>query len=214
MKTLEWLTFFAQQRTLHGKVIFSVAELANAAQTSLHAVNTELGRLLRRGVIARYAHGRYGPTQGVAPEDLLPALDPGAYLTGFYALFRQHLVSQAPTEVTCFTSRRHNRRPDRLTPAGRLRFLRVPGAVYAKPRQGTLAPAEQALCDFVWLNLRDGLAPQSLVTFRNLHTLNCRRLNHTLRHYPENVRDAVCRIISAPQTECRSREGTSWRWSG
>ena len=122
MKTLDWLSFFADQRELHGKVIFSVAELANAARTSLHAVNTELGRLLRRGLIARYAHGRYGPVEGVAPEDLLPVLDPGAYITGFYALFRHHLVTQAPTEVTCFTNRRHNRRPDRISPAGKLRF--------------------------------------------------------------------------------------------
>ena len=66
MKTLEWQNFFADQRAQHAKVVFSVAELANAAQTSLHAVNTELGRLVGRGIIHRYAHGRYGPTQGVA----------------------------------------------------------------------------------------------------------------------------------------------------
>jgi len=80
MKTLEWQNFFADQRTQHGKVVFSVAELANAAQTSLHAVNTELGRLVGRGIIHRYAHGRYGPTQGVEPEDILSAVDPPARL--------------------------------------------------------------------------------------------------------------------------------------
>ena len=129
MKTLDWQNFFAEQRAAHGKVVFSVAELANAAQTTLHAVNTELGRLLRRGMITRYAHGRYGPVQGVAPEDILPAVDAGAYITGFDALFRYHLVAQAPTEVTCFTNRRHNRKTDRVTPAGKLRFIRVPAAM-------------------------------------------------------------------------------------
>ena len=187
MKTLEWVSLFAEQRKLHGKVIFSVAELANAARTSLHAVNTELGRLLRHGLIARYAHGRYGPVEGVAPEDLLPALDPGAYITGFYALFRHHLVTQAPTEVTCFTNRRHNRRPDRINPAGMLRFICVPGRVYSKPPEGALAPAEQALCDFAWLSVRAGIEPQSLATFRNLHTLSRRRLDQVLRRYPEKV---------------------------
>jgi hypothetical protein len=195
MKALDWLTFFAEQRKLHGKEIFSVAELANAARTSLHAVNTELGRLLRRGLIARYAHGRYGPLEGVAPEDLLPALDPGAYMTGFYALFRHHLVTQAPTEVTCFTNRRHNRRTDRITPSGKLRFICVPGEVYDQPEESPLAPAEQALCDFAWLNLRDGIEPQSLATFRNLHTLSRRRLNQVLRRYRENVQDTVRRIV-------------------
>jgi hypothetical protein len=193
MKTLDWLGFFAEQQKLHGKLIFSVAELANAAHTSLHAVNTELGRLLRRALIARYAHGRYGPLEGVAPEDLLPALDPSAYITGFYALFRHHLVTQAPTEATCFT----NRKPDRINPAGTLRFICVPGSVYSKPPEGTLATAEQALSDFVWLSLRDGIDPQSLATFRNLHTLSRRRLDQVLRRYSENVQDSANRIMRA-----------------
>jgi hypothetical protein len=188
MKTLAWQNFFAEQRALHGKVVFSVAELANAAQTTLHALNTELGRLVRRGVLARYAHGRYGPTQGVAPEDILQTVDPGAYMTGFYALFRRHLVTQVPTEVTCFSPRRHNRKADRLTPAGKLKFVCVPAGIYVKPAGLALAPAEQALCDFVWLNCRDGVDAQSLVTLRNLDTLNRRRLNKILRRYPEQVR--------------------------
>lgn len=112
MKTLEWQNFFAEQRASHGKIVFSVAELANAAQTTPHALNTELGRLVRRGVITRYAHGRYGPVQGVGSEHILPEVDPGAYVTGFSALFRHHLVTQSPSEVTCFTNRRHNRRTD------------------------------------------------------------------------------------------------------
>jgi hypothetical protein len=194
MKTLEWQKFFSDQRAQHGKVVFSVAELANAAQTSLHAVNTELGRLLGRGIINRYAHGRYGPTQGVDPEDILSVVDPGAYITGFYALFRRHLVTQVPTEITCFTHRRHNRKSDRITPAGKLRFICVPPSVYARPEGQAIAPAEQALCDFTWLNLRDGIDPQSLVTFENLVTLSRRRLNKALRRYPEKVRSAVGRI--------------------
>ena len=197
MKSLEWQNFFAGQRAEHGKVVFSVAELANVAQTSLHAVNTELGRLVGRGIIHRYAHGRYGPSQGVGPEDILAGVDPGAYITGFYALFQRHLVTQALTEVTCFTHRRHNRKSDRLTPAGKLRFICVPASVYAKPPDQAIAPPEQALCDFAWLNLRDGIDPQSLVTFRNLDSLNRRRLDKTLRRYPEKVRATVGRIMLA-----------------
>lgn len=194
MKALDWQNFFAEQRALYKKVIFSVAELANASQTSLHALNTELGRLVRRGLIARYAHGQYGPVQGVAPEDLVSQIDAGAYLTGFYALFRHQLVNQVPTGVTCFTDRRHNRKTDRLTPAGKLTFIRVPSAIYARPAKRVLASGEQALCDFAWLNLRDGIEPQSLVTFRHVDSLNPRRLNKILRRYPGTVQDAVGRI--------------------
>jgi hypothetical protein len=113
------------------------------------------------------------------------------------SLFRHHLVTQAPTEVTCFTNRRHNRRPDRISPAGKLRFICVPGSLYSQPPEGTLAPAEQALCDFAWLSLRDGIEPQSLATFRNLHTLSGRRLGQVLRRYPENVQDSASRFMRA-----------------
>jgi hypothetical protein len=187
MKTLGWHNFFTEQRTLHGKVVFSVAELANAAQTTLHAVNTELGRLVKRGVVYRYAHGQYGAAEGVGPEDLVPALDVGAYITGFYALFRHRLVTQVPAEVTCFTNRRHNRRTDRDTPAGRVKFICVPASVYAKPGAQLLAPPEQALCDFVWLTLREGADPHSLVTFQNLQSLIRVRMEKALRRYPANV---------------------------
>jgi hypothetical protein len=64
-------------------------------------------------------------------------------------------------------------------------------------QRGTSAPAEQALCDFAWLSLRDGIEPQSLATFRNLHALSRRRLDQVLRRYPESVQDSVCRIMRA-----------------
>ena len=200
MKALEWRNFFTDQKALHGKLIFSVAELANAAHTSLHALNTELGRLLKRGIVCRYAQGRYWPAQGVAPEKILPAIDPGAYITGFYALFLHGLVTQAPSEITCFTNRRHNRKSNRLTPAGTLRFISVPASVYARPPDAGPASAEQALSDFTWLNLRAGADPRSLVTFRNLDTLNRRRMATILRRYPETVGSAACRIVGAATT--------------
>ncbi len=191
MKVLEWQKFLAEQQAQHRKMVFSVAELANAAHTTPHRLNTELGRLVRRGIITRYAQGCYGAPQGVRPEDLLSSLDPGAYITGFYALFRHHLVTQVPLEVTCFTNRRHNRKAGRLTPAGRLRFIRVPEPINSKPASQALAKPEQALCDFVWLQLRAGVEPQSLVTFRKLETLNRPRLKKLLAKYPEEVRRAV-----------------------
>jgi hypothetical protein len=81
MKTLEWQNFFAGQREQHWKVLFSTAELANAARTTLHAVNTELGRLMKRGIVRRYARGWYGPVQGVEAESILTAIDPKSLVT-------------------------------------------------------------------------------------------------------------------------------------
>ena len=195
MKTLEWQNFFAGQSEQHGKVMFSTAELANAARTTLHAVNTELGRLIKRGIVRRYAQGWYGPVQGVDVESILTAVDPGAYATGFHALFRHSLVTQAPTETTCFTNRRHNRKIKGNASMDRLRFIYAPEGIYARPAGRALASVEQALCDFVWLSLRDRVDPRSLVTFRNLDVLNVRRLERVMRRYSEPVRIAIGRIV-------------------
>lgn len=196
MRALAWQQFFAEQRERHGKEIFSVPELANAAQTSLHAINTELGRLAKRGLITRYAQGLYGPPQGVEAQIVIESIDSSAYLTGFYALFLKHMVTQVPTEITCFTNRRHNRRADRVTPAGRLDFICVPACIYRKPLGAT--SAEQAFCDFCWLTVRAGIEPQSLVTFQNLQRLKRERLRSYLKNYPEKVRQAVAELAWRP----------------
>ena len=196
MKTLDWQSFFAEQKELNDKTVFSVAELANAAHTGAHSLNTELGRLVRRGVVKRYTHGLYGASKGVKLEHLVPAIDSGAYITGFYALSLNHFVTQVPVEITCFTNRRHNRRSDQLE-AAKLRFICVPASIYAKPARQLIAVGEQALCDFTWLSLREAIDPRSLVTFRNLGRLSRRRLKTILRRYPENVRGLVERITTA-----------------
>ena len=193
MKALAWQRFFTEQREQHGKLIFSVAELANVARTSLHNLNTELGRLVRRGFITRYAQGRYGLPQGVPPQTVIASLDPSAYVTGFYGLFLSHIVTQVPTEITCFTNRRHSRQDNRVTPSGRLKFICVPAYIYNKPPGKT--SAEQALCDFCWLMLRSGIRPESLVTFKNLHSLKLRRLRTHLKHYPAEVGETVAQIM-------------------
>ena len=194
MKLLEWQKFFAEQRDIHGKMIFSVAELANAARVSLHRVNTELGRLAGKEIICRYAQGRYGLADEVTPEVLVPAIDQGAYITGFHALFQHHIVTQAPSEITCFTNRRHNRRPNRLSTAGRLRFICINAQIYSKPLKGIVAPPEQAFCDFVFLTVRDGVDPRHLVTFRNLDRLSSRKLGKFLEHYPAKIQAVAAAI--------------------
>src|SRR5437016_8460255 len=110
MKTIEWQRFLTEQKDRAGKTIFSVAELANVARVTPNRINTELGRLMARGLITRYAQGRYGLTLGAKLEEVVFSIDSGAYITGFHALFRHNLVTQMPSEITCFTNRRHNRK--------------------------------------------------------------------------------------------------------
>ena len=91
MKTLKWIKFLETQKTRHGKVLFRVAELANAAGRSHHALNVELARLVKNGVTARYATGVYGLPGAATAEHLVATLDADAYITGMFALYRHNL---------------------------------------------------------------------------------------------------------------------------
>ena len=197
MKALDWMRFLEAQYRQHGKSLFRVAELANVAGRDAHALNIELARLMKMGVIARYATGVYGLPGRATPEQLVPILDDGAYLTGAYALYRHNRITQTPTEITCFTNRRHNRSRERTTPFGRLVFVRVVATIYSKPANGVLAPPEQALSDFVQLARRQGLDPSAIVTFRGLSNLSQRRLSLILKRYPPTVGRQVRQILSA-----------------
>lgn len=191
MKALDWIKFLEAQKTQHGKVLFRVAELANVAGRSHHALNVELARLVKNGILARYATGVYGRPGFATPEQLVAALDADAYVTGLFALYRHNLVTQVPTEIVCFTNRRHNRSRQRRTPLGRLVFVCVSRRIYAKPASGVLAPPEQAFCDFVHMARRQGLNPDSLVTFQNLGTLRTKRLARLAPRYPAAVAEAI-----------------------
>lgn len=193
MKALDWHKVLHRQRTDHGKTVFTVSELANIAQASPQVLNVQLGRMVKRGVMARYAHGRYGLADHVSPEQLIHDLDAGAYLTGFYALFRHHLVTQVPVEVTCFTNRRHNRSRLRETAAGRFVFVCVSPKIYAPPLEGKIAPPEQALCDYIYL--AKAIDVRSLVTFRKLDTLDRERLVQLAERYPARVAATVAELI-------------------
>jgi hypothetical protein len=195
MKMLEWVRFFEAQQQRYGKRVFTVTELANAAQSAPQALNVELSRLMKRGLMRRYARGRYGAVAEISPEELLPFLDSSAYITGLYALHRHNRVMQAPVEITCFTNRRHNRSRERSSPLGKLVFVCVSPRIYSRPAQGLVAGPEQALCDFLYLTCRKSLQAQSLVTFRGLESLNRGRLSRMLEHYPETVAAAAARIL-------------------
>ena len=195
MKANAWRSFLEQQRDQHGKVLYTVTELANVAGISRAALNVELARLREQAIIEKYAHGLYGVPGAVSAEMLVPAIDPHAYLTGHYALHRHNLVTQVPTTVTCFTDRRSPRARERGTPVGRLVFVCVRSGVYVPESQGLVALPDQALCDYVYLARRQGVRPEALVTFRDLQRIRTPDLPDRLARYPITVQRHVERLL-------------------
>ncbi len=194
MKANAWRKFLEEQRDRHGKVLFTVTELANVAGTSRAALNVELSRLRRQEIILKYAHGLYGLPGAVSPQVLVSAIDSHAYITGHYALFGHHLVTQMPVTITCFTDRRSPKARERVTPVGRLVFACVRSRVYFPVSAGAIAPPAQALCDYVYLSRRQGTAPESLVTFRNLERVRDADFPRILARYPISVQEHVERL--------------------
>ncbi len=197
MKAREWRAALEDQRKTHGKALFTLTELANLAQVGRNALQVELSRLRRQGVVVRYAQGLYGLPGAVSAEELLPAIDSHAYMTGLHALHRYNLVTQVPQVITCFTDRRSPRARVRSTPVGKLELVCVRSKAYVPPVGGSLASPEQALCDFVYLCLRGGVWPSSQVTFRNLSRLRAGRLRTIATRYPATVGLEVERLLAS-----------------
>jgi hypothetical protein len=195
MKAVDWMRYLQEQRETHGKVVFTVSELANVAAQEWPSLKVALQRHVEQGIMERYADGRYGLPGAVSAEDLIPSLDPAAYITGFHALHRYSLVTQAPRVVHAFTSRRHNRSRERVTSVGRIVFVCVSSSVYSFPAEGIVALPEQALFDYVYVLRRRSLHAASLVTFRNLDRLQRSVMSELAPRYPGTVRKQVREIL-------------------
>jgi len=193
MKIRQWQRLLTEQAKL-GKVLFSLTELANIAGTPRRSVNVELTRLVKYGVAVRYAKGLYGLSGTIVlPEQLLPCMDPHAYVTGAYALMQDGIVTQVPTVITCFTTRRHYRR-EMQTPIGRVEFVCVKPPIYRRETR-IIAGPELALCDLFYITLRRGMNPVSMLTFRGLRHLNRSVLTRTVKRYPTTVRQQIAAIL-------------------
>ena len=195
MKASAWQRFLEEQRDEHGKVLYTITELANVASVSRAALNVELARLREQTIIVKYAHGLYGLRGAVSAKILVPAIDSHAYITGHYALHVHNLVTQVPTAVTCFTDRRSPRARERDTPVGRLVFVCVRSDVYALEPQNLVASPAQALCDYVYLSRRQGVRPETLVTFRDLQRIRTPDFPDRLARYPITVQEHVERLL-------------------
>ena len=195
MKAVEWQRFLQEQRDRYGKLLFTPTELAHADARRTAPMGMALQRLVAQGVIQRYAEGRYGLPGSVRIEQLVPALDAGAYATGLYALHRHGLATQQPTDVRCFTNRRHNRSRTRETPLGRIVFVCITSPVYRHPIESAVAGPEQALCDFVYECRKNGMPPTALVTFRNLDRLRADVVGQHLPRYPATVAREMAGLV-------------------
>ncbi|MCP4374953.1 MAG: hypothetical protein GY794_02045 [bacterium] len=196
MRALQWHRYLEEAWRRDRKGVFTVAELANIAHTAPHSLNVQLGRLVARDVIVRYAQGKYGLPGRVSPEELVGFLDSGAYITGMGVLYHHNLITQRPTSITCFTNRRHNRSRIRKTPIGTFSFVCVSGRVYNRPTEGNIACAEQAFCDWLYLCSRKGVSPESQVTFTALSKLNEELLTELLTRYPATRTGAARKILT------------------
>ncbi len=195
MKTIDWQKILQEQRDRYGKVVFTVTELSNISSQDTKSLKVSLSRLVKRGIIQRYTKGRYGLTESVRIEYLVSSIDPAAYVTGMYALYRHQLITQVPTEISCFTNHRHNRSRVRVTVLGRIVFVCVAGSIYSYPQENAIVSPEQAMADFVYLCRKRGVCPSNIVTFRNLNRLDLKMLQKYLKKYPTTVKHEMKKLF-------------------
>ncbi len=195
MKAIDWQKILQEQRDRYGKVVFTVTELSNISSLDIKSLKVALSRLVNRGIIQRYTKGRYGIERAVMIEELVSSIDPAAYVTGMYALYRHRLITQVPTEISCFTNHRHNRSRVRVTALGRIVFICVTGSMYSYPQENVVVSPEQAISDFVYLCRKRGVCPSDIVTFRNLRRLDSNLLHKYLKKYPATVKHEMRKLF-------------------
>lgn len=195
MKAMDWLKTFQEQRDKHGKVVYTLTELSNMASQDPRSVKMSMSRLIDQGIMQRYANGRYGMKDYAKVEDIVSSIDSSAYVTGMYALYRHQLITQVPSEISCFTNHRHNKSRVRGTPLGRIVLVCVNRSIYSYPQEKGLVSPEQALSDYVYLCRKRGVRPSDMVTFRNLHHLNIDGLGVRLTNYPDTVKREIEQLI-------------------
>ena len=198
MRALAWVRYLNDQRDCFGKTLFTVTEMANIAGASRTVMNVELGRLVKQGMVCRWATGLYGLPAGVTPASLATAIDSTAYVTAAWVLAQHGYITQQPREIDCFTQRRHNRSRRRSSQLGTMVFVTVSPRVYAAPAEGGIATPEQAFCDLFYVMRRRGLDPRTLYTFRKLSQLVVE--DSLLARYPKTVQRAVLANV----TECQN----------
>ncbi len=195
MKAVEWQRRMMEQSREHAKHVFTTTELANLTGTRPASISSRLPRLVRAGILERYANGRYGLPGRAVLEELVTSLDENAYLTGHCILYREGLVTQVPRTFTCFTNRRHNRSRLRDTELGRIEFMTVAAGIYRPPERSRTVGPEQAFCDYLYRCSRRGLDANSLVTFRGLERLALPMVQELLASYPRSVRRAASGLL-------------------
>lgn len=196
MHAIEWRHILDALAAQYGKHLLTRSELANvAAAHSAQVDDKEISRLLKHGVLKRYAHGLYGLPGLNDVRLLIPLLDESAYITGRYGMFQHGLLSQVPAEITCFTQRGRNFRRRVQTAFGTVRLSCVRPPVYCQPASGVVAPPEQCLCDWLFLVLGEGRRPEGMGTFF-LGTLDDSKLWTLLNSYPASVRRCLKRLRS------------------
>ncbi|MHB9068814.1 MAG: type IV toxin-antitoxin system AbiEi family antitoxin domain-containing protein [Sedimentisphaerales bacterium] len=195
MKTIDWQKILHQQRDIYGKVVFTITELSNISSQDTKSLKVSLSRLVKSGVIQRYTKGRYGIADSVRIENLVSSIDPSAYVTGMSALYRHQLITQVPTEISCFTNHRHSRSRVRGTALGKIVFVCVAGSIYSYPQENAIVSPEQAIADFVYLCRKRGVCPSDIVTFRNLNRLDLNMFQKYLKKYPTTVKNEMKKLF-------------------
>ncbi|MBN2187969.1 MAG: type IV toxin-antitoxin system AbiEi family antitoxin domain-containing protein [Chitinispirillaceae bacterium] len=193
MTGIQWVKLLEKQYREYNKPVYTVTELASLSGSARHSLLVQLSRLVKRGVLVRYKHGLYGIAQ-YPPEQVIAYLDPSAYCTGHYALYKQGFVTQIPSTVTCFTKKHHCR--NRIFSAGpdRYEFFKPASRIYSHPGSG-MAPPEQAFCDYVYFCRNRGFKASSVSTFRKLSSLDKQKVEKLLAHYPKTVLKEASQLL-------------------
>ena len=185
------------QTLMHGKRVYSFAELLMLTKLSPPALRRALSRLGKRGLLLRLAKGLYANGfQMPSMEEVACLIYPPSYISLESALFIHGILDQAPYVITCVTCNKTKRFETKL---GTVLFAHIKPALffgYKITDRWILAEPEKAALDYIYLQKQNGLDPK--LDEWNWENLSTEKLHVIALKYPATVRLLLAQAMPSP----------------
>jgi predicted transcriptional regulator of viral defense system len=195
---LDWAKVLTNEARLTD--IVAVNDLAAKYNLAPDSVWKATSRLAKRGLLSRVSNGVYlnKLVRDASATDFLHVLNPNSYVSLESALNYWGLSTQSPVPLTCVTTGkpREYRTPEFAITLRSISEHLFWGFIEKQTRYAkySIAEAEKALLDWVYLTLQSGLTPH--LDEIELGSLDKQKLVKYATKYPRTVRNALTNSLA------------------
>ncbi len=185
----QWINIFR-----NGKAIYSTSDLLKITGYSIPTVRKILERLVKKKILTQVKKETFLNNFNFPSfEQTACVIYPPTYISCESILFEEGILEQSPFILTCVTL---NKTKSISTKLGKILYQHIKTDLYFgfySDKGAFFAFPEKALCDFVYLRLKNG--EKVSLDEINFDQIKKRKLKKFSKSYPASVRQALGRFI-------------------